>query len=219
MSSQVNEDNAVFFSLLTIIQYVEKLTDAELAEAIERRMELRYALHLDTPSPRLDPQSLCAFRRRVFTDPKCRSLFEETLEHIYPELTCSTMKEKPTIDQVLNAICKNEVRSLLMEAMLNSMEALSANHFTWLRGIALPHWYQRYNRSLAVTNLDGSSRKQEPTTDDIKSDIQHLLLEIHESNSRDIMEMYETKTLNLIWAKLTDSQSMKNCNSCVNQVH
>lgn len=213
--THMNEGNAVLFCLFTIIQYVEKLTDVELAESIERRMELRYALHLATPSPRLDPQSLCAFRRRVFTDPQCRSLFEETLEHIYPELTCTTMKEKPTIDQVLNSICKNEVRSLLMEAMLNSMEALSANHFNWLRQIALPHWYQRYNRSMWVTGSNRPLGKQELTREDVQRDIQHLLYEVHESNSQEIMGMREIRDLSSIWEQIANAKSMKDCHHCV----
>jgi hypothetical protein len=218
ISIHMNGDNALF-SLFTIIQYVEKLTDVELAESIERRMELRYALHLATPSPRLDPQSLCTFRRRIFTDPQCRSLLDEMSKHVYPELTSVTMKEEPNIDQVLNWICKNEVRALLMEAMLNSMEALSANHFNWLRQIALPHWYQRYNRSLVIAASENSSQKQELLQEDIWGDIQHLLYEIRESNSSDIMEMPETKNLNRVWEQLTDPKSMLECGACINLIH
>jgi transcriptional regulator NrdR family protein len=106
-----------------------------------------------------------------------------------------------------------------MEAMLAATEALSANHFTWLRGVALPHWYQRYNRSWLVNNLDHSLQKQELTQDDIKADIQHLLDEIRTSNSSDIMDMYEIKKLMLIWRQLTASESVKNCNQCIHKIH
>src|SRR5689334_11735302 len=58
VSSHLNDGKAALFTLLTIIQYVEKLTDVGLADAIQRRMDLRYALHLDTPNYRLDPHSL-----------------------------------------------------------------------------------------------------------------------------------------------------------------
>jgi hypothetical protein len=218
MSSQMNEDNAVLFSLLTIIQYVEKLTDVELAEAIERRMELRYALHLDTPSPRLEPRSLCAFRRQIFTDPQRRSLFEEMFKTIYPEITSTAMKEDISTEDVLNSICEHEIHASIMEAMLGSMEALSANHFSWLRAIALPHWYQRYNRSLIASTCSSSLQKQEVHRDDLLGDIQHLLYEIHESNSPDIMEMHEIKNLALIWGQLMEPQSVKDCNHCVNRI-
>ena len=214
-----NEDKTALLTLLTIIQYVEKLTDVEMSKSIQRRMELRYALHLATPSPRLDPHSLCAFRKRILTEPQCRHLFEEMFKHIYPEITSTAMKEEPNIDDVIDSICENEVRATLVEAMLQSMEALSASRFNWLRQIALPHWYQRYNRSVVGNNPDASFRKQELTREDIEGDIQHLLYEIRKTNSPDIMEMPETKNLNRIWEQLTYAKSMKNCNHCINTIH
>ena len=217
MSLNWNENKTALLTLLTVIQYVEKLTDEEMAESIQQRMELRYALHLATPSPRLDPRSLCAFRMKTLSDPQYRRLFEEMFKYIYPEITSTVMKEDPSIDEVLNSICENEVRATLVEAMLRSMEALSANHFHWLRQIALPHWYQRYNRS--VVNLDASFRKQEFTREDIQGDIQHLLYEIRRSNLPDIIEMPETKGLNRIWEQLTDTESITDCNYCIQVVH
>jgi hypothetical protein len=212
-------NKTALLTLLTVIQYVEKLTDEEMAESIQQRMELRYALHLATPSPRLDPHSLCVFRRRVLTDPQCHQLFGEIFRHIYPEITSTAMKEEPRIDEVIISICENEVRASLVEAMLHSMEALSANHFHWLRQIALPHWYQRYNRSAVVANLDVSFRKQELTQGDVEGDIQHLLYEIRKSNLPEIIEMPETKHLDRIWKQLTDSQTVKDCNHCVHAIH
>ena len=214
-----HDDRTSLLTLLTIIQYVEKMTDVEMSELIQRRMELRYALHLATPSPRLDPHSLCAFRKRILTEPQCRHLFEEMFKHIYPEITSTAMKEEPNIDDVIDSICENEVRATLVEAMLQSMEALSASHFNWLRQIALPHWYQRYNRSVAGNNPDASFRKQELTREDIEGDIQHLLYEIRESDLPEIMEMPETKNLNRIWEQLTDAKSLRNCNHCINMIH
>lgn len=212
-------NQTALLTVLTIIQYVEKLSDAELAEAIEMRMDLRYAVHLATPSPGIDPNSLCEFRQRILADPQCHILFEEVFKTIHPEITSTAMKEESNIDDVLNSICENEVRASLMEAMLGSMEALSANHFNWLRGIALPHWYQRYNRSLAAASSDGSIRKQEVTRDEILGDIQHLLYEIWKSNSRDLMQMRETKKLNQIWQQLAESDTVNHCHHCIISVH
>ncbi len=219
VSTPWNDNKAALLALLTIIQYVEKLTDVELAEAIQLRMDLRYALHLATPSPRLDPHSLCAFRSRILTDPQYRSFFEEMFKHIYPEIMSTVMNEEPDVDHVLYSICENQIRASLIEEMLCAVEALSANHFNWLRGAALPHWYQRYNRPLVVVASENPLRKQELTREDIQKDIQHLLCEIRESSSPEIMEMQETKNLNFILEQLSNSTSMKNCNHCINQIH
>jgi len=211
------KDRTALLTVLTIIQYVEKLTDEQMTESIQRRMELRYALHLNTPSPQLDPRSLCAFRTKVVSDPQYCCLFEEMFKQIYPEITSTAMKEEPNIDDVIHSICQNEVHATLVEAMLCSVEALSATHFHWLRQIALPHWYQRYSRS--IISLDASIRKQEFTREDIQGDIEHLLCEIRRSNLPEIIEMPETKRLNRIWEQLTDAQSLEDCNHCIHAIH
>lgn len=212
-------NQTALLTLLTIIQYVEKLTDAELVESVQMRMDLRYALHLATPSPRINPHSLCVFRSRIMTDPQCHVLFEDVFKTVYPEITSMAMKEEPHIDDVLSTICENEVRASLMEVMLSAMEALSANHFKWLLAIALPHWYQRYHRSLVLPGTDGSMRKQEVSREDIQRDLEHLLFEIHKSHLHDIAEMHETKKLNLIWAQLTAPNIPKNCHQCIITIH
>lgn len=214
-----NENQTALLAVLTTIQYAEKMTDVEMAEAIQRRMDLRYALHLATPSPGLDPNSLCEFRNRIMTDPQYQCLFQEIFKTVYPEITSTAMKEEPHIDDVLNSICENEVRATLVEAMLQTVEALSANHFDWLRHIALPHWYQRYNRSTIVAGSDVSFQKQDFAQEEILGDIQHLFYEIRESNSPEIMQMPETKSLSLILDQLTASKSLKDCSHCINVIH
>lgn len=215
ISAQPGEEKSLSLALLTVIQYVEKLSDVELAASIQQRMDLRYALHLATPSPRLDPQALCAFRRRLLTDPQARCSFEKIFQTVYPEITSNMLKEEPTIGDVLNSICQNEIRVSLIEAMLRCMEALSANYFHWLRQIALPHWYQRYNRSIATINSNRSLGKQELSREDVQGDIQHLLFEIHKSNSQELMEMHEIKDLSLTLKQLTDSNSIQDCHHCI----
>jgi transposase len=219
ISIGLRDEKTALLSLLTIIQYVEKLTDAEIVEAIEQRMELRYALHLPTPGHRISPYSLCMFRRRILTNPACRGLFGEMFNTIYPEITPIVIKEETDIDDVLNSICDREVHAALMEAMYSSIEALSANHFHWLRSIARPHWYQRYNYSQNLSKLSGSIQELEVSRQDIQEDIQYLLFEIHESKRREIIEMPETKNLNLIWELLKEQPSARNCNRCINNIH
>lgn len=218
-SSSLREEKTALLALLTIIQYVEKLTDTEMVEAIEQRMELRYALHLPTPGHRISPHALCMFRRRILTDLGCRVLFGEMFNTIYPEITPTVIKEATDIDDVLNSICDREVHAALMEAMYSSMEALSANHFNWLRSIALPHWYQRYSYSQNLSKLSGSIQGLEVSRHDIQEDIQHLLFEIRESNCREIIEMQETKNLNLIWELLKEQPALRDCNRCINRIH
>jgi hypothetical protein len=209
-------ENALLLALLTIIQYVEKMTDAELSASIQQRMDLRYAVHLATPSPRLDPRVLCVFRSRLLSNPEGLRLFQEIFQAVYAEIATSVDTEQPTIDRVLDSICENEVRASLMDAMLRTVEFLSANHFDWLRQVALPHWYQRYNRSTAASF---SPARQELTREEIQRDIRHLLAEIHATNSPDMMGIHEIQDLGSMWEELTYSKFIKDCNHCIRKKH
>jgi hypothetical protein len=159
------------------------------------------------------------FRRRILTDPGCRVLFGEMFNTISPEITPIVIKEETDIHDVLNSICDREVHAALVEAMYSSIEALSANHFNWLRSIARPHWYQRYNYSQNLSKSSGSIQELEVSRQDIQEDIQYLLFEIRESKSREIIEMPETKNLDLIWELLQDKPSVRDCNRCINKIH
>lgn len=211
-------ENALLLALLTIIQYVEKFSDRELSALIQQRMDLRYAVHLATPSPRLDTHVLCVFRSRLLTNPEGLRLFDALFQTIYPEITTNAQAEERSMEDALNSICENEVRVSLMETMLRSVEALSANHFHWLRQIAQPHWYQRYSRSLVVSDSIQLSGKTELTQEEIQGDIQHLLFEIKESNSPDMTEMPEIRQLCLTWEELTCSPSTKDCGHCIKRL-
>lgn len=211
-------ENALLLALLTIIQYVEKLSDRELSALIQQRMDLRYAVHLATPSPRLDPDVLCVFRSRLLTNPEGLRSFDALFQTIYPEITTNAKTEEGSIEDALNSICENEVRVSLMETMLRSVEALSANHFHWLRRIALPHWYQRYSRSIAISDSIHPSGRQELTQEEIQGDIQHLLFEINDPNSPDMTELHEIRQLRLTWEELTCSPSAKDCGHCIKRL-
>jgi len=218
-STYLRREKTALLAVLIIIQYVEKLTDADLTESIQQRMELRYALHLPTPSYRIDPHSLCEFRRKVLTVPEYHALFKEVFKNIYPEITSTTMNEEPDIDDVLHSMCVNEVDAALVEAMFRSMEALSAAHFNWLREIALPHWYHRYSHSLITSPSWSTFQGQDQAWDEVRADVQYLLHEIHKSDLRTIMEMPEIKNLSLVSANLTDLKSIKGCDHCINRMH
>ena len=203
-----------FLAALTLVQYVEGLTDRELAESLSGRVDLRYALHLPTPGPRFDPFTLCAFRQRVLKNHKYHLLLEETFKVLHPQLGSDDLEDDPDICMVIKSICVNTIRASVVEAMFYAIEALSANHFNWLRQIALPHWYERYSHSLLMFNSSLSIRQKEYTTDDLRVDIDYLLQAVDQSNSQTINEIPEIKTLRHMWDQLLHYKPEDQCAYC-----
>lgn len=201
---------------LTLVQYVEGLTDSELTESLHGRVDLRYALHLPTPGPRFDPFTLCNFRQRVLKDHQYHLLLEEIFKVLYPELRPEELNNDLDICMVVKSICMNTMRASVVEAMFHAIEALSANQFNWLRQVALPHWYERYNDSMLMIGSGLSIRQKEYTPDDLRIDIDYLLQAADQSNSYKINEVPEIKTLRRMWGQLLHYKPEDQCAYCFN---
>jgi hypothetical protein len=216
LAMQLDGNAATFLSVLTILQYVEELTDQEIARSIQRRIDLRYALHLPVPGPRFDPFSLCTFRSKVLTDQRYQSLFEEMLKNLYPEICSDKLISVPDATCVVKLICANTFRASVIRAMSRCIEALSANYFHWLRQIAFPYWYERYNRSCVAAGTGPLVQQRELTLDDLTADIQHLLQEASRSRTPEINEIQEIKELRHMWGQMSRNKSDIQCTYCLN---
>jgi len=201
---------------ITIIQYVEGLTDTEFSESLSSRIDLRYALHLPHPGPRLDPFLLCSFRQRVLKDHRCCLLQEEMFKILYPLLGANEAQQDSNSCNAIKAICMNTIRALVVEAMFHAIEALSANHFTWLSKVAAPHWYERYSPSLLLLNSSLSIRQKEFSTDDLRLDIEYLLQAADHSTSQKINEVSEIKILKERLDQLLHYRPENQCAYCFN---
>jgi len=201
---------------LCIVQYVEGLTDSELTQTLPGRVDLRYALHLPTPGPRFDPFMLCAFRQQVLKDSRYHQLLEEVFGILYPELRADATKNRPNICVVVKSICLNTMRASIVEAMFHAIEALSATEFNWLRGVALPHWYERYSHSSWMLHSGLSVRQKELTLDDLRADIQYLLGAADQSGVEKINDIPEIKTLRRMWDQLLQHKAGDQCTYCFN---
>lgn len=206
--------DGTLLAALTIIQYVEGLTDNELAESLHSRIDLRYALHLPNPGPALDPLSLCFFRQKVLKNLQYRLLLEEMFMVLYPMLGANDLHRDLIICIVIKSICVNTIRASVAEAMFHAIEALSANHFHWLSQVAAPHWYERYSHSLSMLDSSLSIRQKEYSTDDLRVDIQYLLQAVDQSNSEKIKEVPEIKILRERFDQLLQYRPEEQCTYC-----
>lgn len=216
LTIQLYGNTGTFLAVLTIIQYVEQLSDLEVARLLQQRIDLRYALHLPIPGPGFDPLLLCLFRYKVLTDEWYQSLFEEMFRNLYPEIVSDEVNKGPDITGVVKTICANTIRASIVRTMFRCIEALSANYFHWLRQIALPHWYTRYGHSWIMVGSGGSIQQKDLTLEDVAGDIQHLLQEASRSPSLEINELQEIKTLRNIWGHMSNCQFEVQCSYCPN---
>ena len=67
-------------ALVTVMQYVENLTDRQAAEAVRGRIDWKYALGLELSDPGFDYSVLSEFRDRILAGGQEQRLLEKLLE-------------------------------------------------------------------------------------------------------------------------------------------
>ena len=216
--------------LATFFEFVEGLTDSQVADALRTRIDWKYALHLPINPAIFRPTVLCEFRRRVFTDPVSQGELQKLVERLpefYP--SAKAMPGNFEILTILSEVCSINRLNWVQQAMYQALGALAGKYPEWLRQIALPHWYGRFSELTSEHNLPASTRQQELAMQKLGADIQYLLEEVQRSNLSGIKEMQEILALQHIWEhqyekpglKLGDqkraSMRINYCDACFNR--
>jgi hypothetical protein len=87
----------------------------------------------------------------------------------------------------------------IQEAMSQAIEAMACKSPERLRKIALPHWYGRYGGSTSRLGLSGGKSQRDVSAQEIRSDIRHLLAEIHQLDWPEANQLREVKALEFLW--------------------
>lgn len=212
--------------LVTFFEFIEDLTDDQAVEAVRIRMDWKYALHLPVNSPVFHQDILCEFRHMVVADPAGRAELQKLVDRLLtlnPPLNDSNQNFE--ILAILSAVCLLNRLHWIRQAMQQTLGALAGSNPDWLRQIMLPHWYGRFNTLPYSASPTQTVRQNELALEQLGADIDYLLEEVRRTNSCEIAEMREIKTLHHIWQRqfagrgtdaLIEGRNSKwnNCDSC-----
>jgi transposase len=212
--------------LVTFFEFVESLTDDQAVDAVRTRMDWKYALHLPVNPQVFHQNVLCEFRRQVAVNPAGQSELHKLVDRLIPlNPPINKLFQNFEVLTFLSTVCLVNRLNWIGQAMQQTLGALAVNHPVWLRQIALPHWYGRFNNLSSGSKPGESVREYELSMEELGADIHHLLEEVHRSNFGEISEMREIKALHRIWeqqfengggALSAQSGTSKwiNCDSC-----
>lgn len=186
-------------AMLTVLQFVEELANLPMLGAVHSRVDLRYALHLPVSSPSLGPQDLCAFRKQLFFDPASLQIFQNLLDRLSEFGLFAPAKKPLDALQLLTTVCTVNRFDEVLEAMYRLLESLAVTNPEWLRQIAIPYWYDRYNRRRRHSPLPITDQKWHTRVLQIGTDIRYLLGEIDKSNNPNLASLEEIKEIRKIW--------------------
>lgn len=213
-------------ALLTVFQYIEGLANQPMLEALRSRVDLRYALHLPLNSPNLNPQELCEFRQQLLSDLNRLGAFQNLLDRLVGFGLFAPAQEPVKAIRLLTTVCTINRFEEVVDAMYRVLETLALVDPDWLRRIAKPYWYDRYNRRRKFPTLPISDPKWNARVLLIGADIRYLLGQIDQSNHPHLASLEEIKEIRKIWdeqymlhSKETDCQTsiewgLTRCASC-----
>ena len=165
-------------TLVTILQYLENLPDQCAAAATRVRPDWKYALHLPAAYPGFEASRLCEFRRHVWRRPAAQLVLQRVISRLSQYIPIEPL---PAVDEVVGAVCAVSRLERLIEAMHLVLEAVAVSAPDWLRQIARPHWYERYNRLHLLHVLPRARKDQIELARAINADAVYLL---HAINTR-----------------------------------
>jgi hypothetical protein len=124
----------LLYSLITVFQYMEELTEQQILDAVCNRVDLKYALHLPLIYSSFNPNALCEFRMQLSQEPDQRQAFQVLLDRLVMNRFLHELDECAlTTAQIVDAHCTANRFEAVVEAMFLALEIIAATHADWLR--------------------------------------------------------------------------------------
>lgn len=187
-------------AMVTIFQFAEDLPDRQAAEAIRKRTDWKYALHLSMDCPDFNPGALCEFRQRLLLNTSGQRVFQRMLAGLADVgLLDGRIKDWTDARYVLLAVCTLSRVDHLVQSLRLALEALAAFQPELLRVATLPHWYDRYFPFSSTIKLPRCHEDQEALVQAIGKDAQYLLDVVTSIDVPDVAQIPEFESLRRTW--------------------
>jgi hypothetical protein len=186
--------------LVTIFQFIERLPDSLAADALRKRIDWQYALHLPLTYRGLEASSFCDFRRWLLSDVARRRSFQTILDRwceIAEFYTTHPAGLEP--GAVITTVCNISRLANIWEAIHCALEALARRSPDWLLQVSLPHWFERYGPYHRHLDLTGERLEKDNLARMIGADGYFLLEAISESGDFEMGELDEIQSLRELW--------------------
>ncbi|MDQ6602365.1 MAG: transposase, partial [Chloroflexota bacterium] len=132
-------------ALVCVMQYVERLSDRQAAEAVRARIDWKYALSLALDDPGFDASVLSEFRTRLVSGGLEQRMLDLMLEHFRAhKLLKARGKQRTDSTHVLAAIRAVNRLECVGETMRAALNSLAVAAPDWLRTHSDPQWVDRY---------------------------------------------------------------------------
>jgi transposase len=190
-------------ALATILQYLERLTDRQTADAIRTRIDWKYLLCLELTDSGFHHTVLSEFRTRLITG-EAEALILEKLLQLCQEKGWlkSRMRQRTDSTHVLSAIRAVTRLECVGETLRAALNTLSLVAPDWLLSNTDEEWVERYNTRIEDYHQPKSKNKREELANIYGEDGLQLLNAIFEIESPDwLRKIPAVEMLRRVWVQ------------------
>lgn len=164
--------------LVSVLQFTEKLTDRQAADAAAGHLAWKYALGLELEDPGFDSSVLSEFRTRILAGGVERRALDLLLAALVTKgLVKAGGKQRTDSTHVISAVRDMNRLELAGESVRAAVEAIVASAPGWFEQVFdVPGWSQRYAHRIDTWRLPTSKTKRDALAGDYGRD-GHALIE------------------------------------------
>jgi len=149
-------------AMVTLMQFLENLSDRQAADAVRARIDWKYALGLELTDPGFDFSVLSEFRSRLITGEAEQLLLDSMLERLRTRgLVKARGRQRTDSTHVLAAIRALNRLELVGETLRATLNQLATVAPEWSRGAARPGWFERYSHRVEDSRLPKERAERE----------------------------------------------------------
>jgi transposase len=186
-------------ALITVMQFLENLSDRQAADAVRSRIDWKYVLGLELTDAGFDYSVLSGFRERLTSGGKQALLLDRMLE-LFKEkkLLKARTKQRTDSTHVLAAIRVLNRLEMVIETMRAALNQVATTAPDWLAQVSIPEWFERYSRRAEQSRLPTGTKAREAFAARVGEDGFRLLKLLGEAQSA-LLKLEKIETLRKVW--------------------
>ena len=188
-------------ALVTVMQFIEGLSDRQAAEAVRARIDWKYALALELDDTGFDSSVLCEFRARLISGGLEQSLLDAVLVR-FKELGLLKARGKQRTDSthIISAARSLSRIELVGETMRAALNSIAEAEPDWLVSRVPLDWFDRYGARVEQYRFPKDEDKRRALADQIGQDGHLLLSHVYGAHDmRHIRDIPAIEILRLVW--------------------
>jgi transposase len=190
-------------ALVSIMQFMENLSDRQAAEAVRSRIDWKYALSLELTDSGFDFSVLSEFRSRLISGGQEAQLLNHLLEQCQAKGWLKARgKQRTDSTHVVTAARTVNRCECVGETLRHALNVLATVATDWLEQRIEPEWFERYSVRVEASRLPQKREDQKQWLQQVGIDGHVLLAQIYEENTPHwLQQIPAVEILRQVWVQ------------------